>query len=85
MPLLTAYPDPGWTFTDWTGDRTGTANPIEVTVNYNSTVTAHFTPIQFGFTTSVVGQGTVSKSPEQTTYTYGQQVTVTAEPAADWS
>ena len=44
MPILTAYPNPGWTFVNWTGDRVGTANSIEVTVNYNSTVYAHFTP-----------------------------------------
>ena len=85
MPLLTAYPNPGWTFVNWTGDREGTANPIEVTVNYNSTVYAHFAPIPYTFTTSVVGQGTISKSPEKATYTYGEEVTVTPTSAAGWS
>ena len=30
---MTAYPDPGWTFSNWTGDRTGTANPMAITMN----------------------------------------------------
>ncbi len=85
MPLLTAFPNPGWNFTNWTGEREGTANPIEVTILYDSIETAHFTAIPYTFTTGVVGSGTVSKSPEKTAYTYGDIVTVTASPAAGWS
>ncbi len=85
MPILTAYPDPGWTFTNWTGESNGTDNPIAVSMKHDSSMTAHFTAIPYTFTSSVVGQGTVSKSPEKTTYTYGDQVTVTASPASGWS
>jgi uncharacterized repeat protein (TIGR02543 family) len=85
MPILTAYPNPGWTFVNWTGERVGTANPIEVTVNNDSVEYAHFAPIPYTFTTSVIGQGTVSKSPDQATYYYGDQVTVTATSASGWS
>ena len=85
MPNMYAVPDPGWNFTNWTGDRTGTANPMAITMSGNKTVTAHFTRIPYTFSTSVVGQGTISKSPDQATYYYGDQVTVTATPATGWS
>jgi hypothetical protein len=39
---LTAVPAPGWTFSFWGGDVTGTANPVSVTVSGNMTVTAKF-------------------------------------------
>jgi uncharacterized repeat protein (TIGR02543 family) len=39
---LTAVPSPGFVFTRWTGDATGTNNPITITMNANKTVTASF-------------------------------------------
>jgi uncharacterized repeat protein (TIGR02543 family) len=40
---------------------------------------------QYTLTTSVVGSGSVSKNPDQATYTYGTSVQLTATPAAGWS
>jgi hypothetical protein len=37
---LEATPDSSWAFTGWTGDISGTANPIQVTMNVNKVVTA---------------------------------------------
>ena len=39
---LTAVPDSGWVFSDWSGDVTGTTSEIDVTMNGNKTVTATF-------------------------------------------
>jgi hypothetical protein len=39
---LTASAAAGWHFDSWSGDLTGTANPISVTVGGNLAVTAHF-------------------------------------------
>jgi uncharacterized repeat protein (TIGR02543 family) len=41
---LTATPAPGYLFTGWTGDATGTANPLGVLMNADKTITANFTP-----------------------------------------
>ena len=39
---LTATASSGFSFTNWSGDATGTANPISLTMDSNKTVTAHF-------------------------------------------
>jgi uncharacterized repeat protein (TIGR02543 family) len=40
---LTATPNPGYTFTGWSGDATGNTNPLNVTMNANKNITALFT------------------------------------------
>jgi uncharacterized repeat protein (TIGR02543 family) len=40
---LTATANAGYTFTGWTGDATGTSNPLTVTMNSNKNITANFT------------------------------------------
>lgn len=39
---LTAVPDPGYGFLGWSGDATGTANPLTVTMNGHRNLTAQF-------------------------------------------
>ncbi|MCX6875625.1 MAG: hypothetical protein NTW21_17730 [Verrucomicrobia bacterium] len=41
---LTATPDPGYVFTGWSGDATGTANPLSVLMDADKTITASFVP-----------------------------------------
>jgi uncharacterized repeat protein (TIGR02543 family) len=41
--LLTATPVAGWSFAGWSGDLTGTTNPVTVTMDANKTITATFT------------------------------------------
>ena len=40
---LTAVPDPGWEFSAWSGDLTGTNNPENLTITGDMNVTANFT------------------------------------------
>ena len=42
---LTAAPNPGYIFTGWSGDITGTTNPATVTMNSNKTITANFSSV----------------------------------------
>jgi uncharacterized repeat protein (TIGR02543 family) len=42
---LTAVSNPGFAFTGWSGDVSGTNNPITVTVNSDKTVTARFVDV----------------------------------------
>jgi len=40
---LTATPNTGWSFANWTGDLTGTVNPDSVTIHGDTSVTANYT------------------------------------------
>ena len=84
---LTANPKPGWTFTGWSGDVTSTNNPLTVTIEVDTTITANFTPIEYTLTVEVApfGTGTVTLNPDQATYHYGDEVILTATPGAEWA
>jgi pectate lyase len=78
---LTATPANGFQFAGWSGDLTGSSNPATITMSANRTVTATFAPVTggpFTLTTSVVGQGTITRSPNATSYAAGTVVTLTA-------
>jgi uncharacterized repeat protein (TIGR02543 family) len=47
---LTATPATGYTFTSWSGDASGTTNPLIVTMNGNKNITANFALIQPPYT-----------------------------------
>ena len=40
--LLTAIPDPGWRFSEWSGDTSGNANPAIVSMDSDKVITATF-------------------------------------------
>jgi uncharacterized repeat protein (TIGR02543 family) len=82
---LTAVPDPGWTFANWSGDLTGSTNPDQITITGDMSVTANFTQDQYTLTASTIGNGTVTADPNQALYTYGQIVTLTAVPDPNWA
>ena len=81
---LTAVPDTGWAFANWTGGLTGSINPQSLTIDGNTTVTATFTlipPTCYALTLSHTGQGSDPvASPTNSTgcstgqYTAGQVV-----------
>ena len=77
---LTATADLGWTFSGWSGDLTGDTNPATITMDTDKTVTATFTQNQYTLTTNVDVGGHIVRDPDQATYTYGTEVTLTAVP-----
>ena len=93
---LTAVPAVNWTFQSWSGDISGTQNPINITMTGNKTVAATFTQgMQFYNLTvnvafvsdfkSFVGSGHVLVSPVSSTYLSGAVVTLTAIAGANWT
>ena len=72
---LNANVSMGWTFAGWSGDASGTINPITVNVTANMTVTATFTQLlkHDVATTSV----TTSKTGSEPISTVGQNLTAT--------
>jgi len=89
---LTATADPGWAFTGWSGDASGSTNPLTVQITDNTNITATFTQNEHALSVTVdpEGMGSVAIDPVKETYHYGDTVTLT--PAAnplwyfsDWS
>ena len=87
---LTASASPGSVFAGWGGACAGTGTCV-VTMNVNTSVTATFNqPFTLTVSKAGTGSGTVTSSPSgiscgstcSATYTSGQQVTLTANPAA---
>ena len=81
---LTAYANAGWHFDHWENDLTGSTNPDYVYMNGNKTVTAVFVQDQYTLTINITGSGSVVKNPDQSTYTYGQNVQLTAYGDTGW-
>jgi photosystem II stability/assembly factor-like uncharacterized protein len=84
--ILTATANPGYTFTNWTGAVPNPPNPnssIQITIAGDTFVTANFTQDQYTLTVNTLpsgAAGSVTKSPNKSTYVYGEQVTLTASP-----
>jgi uncharacterized repeat protein (TIGR02543 family) len=78
---LTPTANTGYVFTSWSGDATGTASPLTVTMNANKNITANFTAIASAFTLNVTAvNGTVVKNPDQLNYLNGANVVLSASP-----
>jgi uncharacterized repeat protein (TIGR02543 family) len=84
---LQATPNSGYTFTGWSGDLTGTANPATIVMNSNKSVTANFAAASgttYSLTVSATN-GTVTKTPNQTSYASGTSVSLQATPNSGYT
>lgn len=88
---LTATPDTGWTFTGWSGDLTGSVNPITFNITKATVVTANFAAPCYTLTLTHTGSGsdpvaTPANSPNCASgqYSAGAALTLSASPAAGW-
>ena len=83
---LTAVPNEGFVFQNWTGDIDGIADPTRPVVNFimgtDRTITANFTAssARYAVTTSSVpsGAGSVTLSPDQADYLANRTISVSA-------
>jgi len=84
---ITATPNDDWVFTEWTGDHTGTSNPVSVTMDSDKDITALFIKREYPLTVNIEGEGTVGERVVQektTDYEAGTTVELTANPADGW-
>jgi len=88
---LTAVPDSEWEFGGWSGAINSTNPTTSILITQTANVVATFTnSTPYVVNVDVVSQGdgvggTVAKAPNQTTYLYGDEVTLTATPTPGWS
>lgn len=73
---VTATPAQYYTFTNFTGDFSGSTNGASFVVSGNEAVTAHFVPAQCQLTINVVGSGTAG--PASGTYNCGSTINLSA-------
>ena len=52
---------PGYTFTGWTNDLSGTTNPTTITLNGDKTVGASFTQDEYALNITQATGGTISR------------------------
>ena len=86
---LTATAADGFVFSGWSGDVTGTTNPLSYSVTANASIVANFTRSSYSFNLQTTGQGSVaeelvSSAKSKTDYESGSTVRLTATPEAGW-
>jgi hypothetical protein len=81
---LTAQPAVGFGFDGWSGDASGNANPITVTLSSAKNIVAHFIGNTVTVTRDPAAGGSVALDPNQATYAPGASVMLTAIPAAGY-
>jgi uncharacterized repeat protein (TIGR02543 family) len=80
---LTPVAAEGWTFSEWSGDLTGSDDPATITMDSNKSITATFTQETLTLTMYTVGNGTVS--PGNQTYLPGAIVDLIAIADENWT
>src|SRR3989339_565108 len=81
---LTASPITGYTFVGWSGDVSGSANPITINMDGNKSIAANYSVSTYALTVISVN-GTITKNPDQVSYAHGAQVQITAVPITGYS
>jgi hypothetical protein len=82
---ITATPNTGWYFANWSGDATGTINPLQVTMNSSMVITGNFLAYPtYMLTLATNGQGTIALNPAGGSYLSNTVVIATATPATGW-
>jgi hypothetical protein len=77
---VTANPNIGYAFGNWSGDLGGSVNPTNLTMNGNKSVTANFVSVPTYTLATNATNGSISLNPPGGVYTTGTVVTVTANP-----
>ncbi len=81
---VTAVPNATYAFSGWSGDASGTTNPITITLNSNKSITANFLKMCSLVINAGTG-GTTNPAPGTHLYSAGTNVTVTAIPNAHFT
>jgi len=81
---LKAVPTSGYHFDTWSGDLSGTTNPVVIVTDCDRKITANFSQVVHLLTIQVSGSG--STSPTTGTHSYSGEtvVSITATPDSGW-
>jgi hypothetical protein len=80
--VLTPVAEAGYEFTGWSGDASGSENPLTVVLDSSKTVKAGFRKVgvaSYPVTVAIAGPGTVRRVPDLAAYEAGSEVELVAE------
>jgi len=80
---IAAVPNAGYRFSGWTGDASGTENPLSVTMDSDKSITANFIK-QYSLSITVGIGGTTDPVPSSYLYDAGSQVILKAIPDTNY-
>ena len=80
---IAAIPDSGYKFSEWSGDASGSENPITITMDKDKSITANFIR-QYTLTIAAGEGGTTNPTPGNHFFNTGTEVSITATPNADF-
>ena len=83
---VTATPADGYTFSEWSGNASGSSNPLTVSMTGNKDITANFIRTQYTLSVGKIGEGTITQeviSSDKTSeeYNSGDVVRLIATPS----
>lgn len=81
---ITAHGDPGWSFSHWEGDVSGSQKTLEIRVYDHMNITAVFTQDEYAISKDIIGQGAITLRPEKGKYYYGDAVEIEASAVDGW-
>jgi PKD repeat protein len=87
---LEAVPQSGWEFGAWSGDASGSSNPLRVTMDGAKSITATFNQLSYALSITAVGSGSVRVNgatvalPYSGEFLSGTDVTLEAVPESGW-
>ena len=81
---LEAVPAPGYRFSNWSGDLSGTDNPAAVVMSCTKRITAIFSRITHTLTIRVVGDGSINLTAGTHDYAEGEVVSLAATADEGW-
>jgi len=82
--VLEAVPNTEYRFSKWTGDLSGTTNPVALVIKADTTVSASFVLKTYTLTVAA-GDGSVRKIPSRADYNRGETVILEAVPNTGYS
>ena len=80
---ITANPADGYEFTGWSGDASGSTNPLTVTVNGNKNITANFATLKLNLSVTASNGGSVNITDGE--YDKEAQVSLVASPTEGYA
>jgi len=81
---LETVPNSGYRFTHWSGDLSGTTNPITIIMDCDKKIIANFSPIMHTLTLQVDGTGATTPAVGNHSYRGGTIVSITATSDNGW-